>query len=278
MTSSTGSSCEDDRFRLTGAYTGVPHNFGNGGKSLLAPVLENEWRIADTTQAGYQNAIAAAGNNTSYAFLSALVQPGLDAAPANIDLKLQRNRGSLALDFTPGEGRFDVGVTYLHERRSGTRAANGTSFGFNNVIETPEPLRYITQDFGVNATYKGDWGSVRAGVNFNDFTNTFDSFIFDNPFRESPPAVSNPVFGRTSLPPDNKATTESVGGDLQDRLQDPSHRRPRLRTMAAERGRLHPLHDQHGDRDAERARPPPPSRCRPTGWTGRSTPPPSTVS
>ena len=73
---------EDDRFRLTGAYTGVPHNFGNGGKSLLSPVLENEWRIADTTQAGYQNAIIASGNNTSYSFLSALVQPGLDAAPA----------------------------------------------------------------------------------------------------------------------------------------------------------------------------------------------------
>jgi hypothetical protein len=205
---------EDDHFRLTGAYTGVPHNFGNGGRSLLAPVLENEWRIADTTQAGYQNAIAAAGNNTSYSFLSALVQPGLDAAPANIDLKLQRNRGSLALDYTPGEGRFDVGVTYFHERRSGTRAAQGTSFGFNNVIETPEPLRYITQDFGVNAAYNGDWGSVRAGVNFNDFTNTFDSFVFDNPFRVTP-AVSNPAFGRTSLPPNNKATTESAGATFK---------------------------------------------------------------
>jgi Putative outer membrane beta-barrel porin, MtrB/PioB len=205
---------EDDRFRLKGAYIGVPHNFGNGGKSLLAPVLENEWRVADTTQAGYQNAIIASGNNTSYSFLSALVQPGLNAAPADIDLKLQRNRGSLALDFTPGEGHLDFGVTYLHERRSGTRSANGTSFGFNNVIETPEPLRYITQDFGVNAAYRGDWGSARAGINFNDFRNTFDDFIFDNPFRITP-ATDNPVFGRTSLPPDNKATTESVGGTFK---------------------------------------------------------------
>jgi hypothetical protein len=205
---------ENDDLRLTGAYTGVPHNFGNGGKSLLSPVLQNEWRIADTTQAAYQQATIAAGNNTSYAFRSALVQPGLNAAPANIDLTLQRNRGSLALDYMPGEGPFDVGVTYFHERRSGTRAAQGTSFGFSNVIETPEPLLYITQDFGVNATYTGDWGSVRAGLNFNDFTNTFDSFIFDNPFRITP-AVDNPVFGRASLPPDNKATTESVGGTFK---------------------------------------------------------------
>ena len=204
----------NDRFRLTGTYLGIPHNFGNGGKSLLAPVLQNEWRIADTTQAAYQNAIAAAGNNTSYAFLSTLVQPGLNAAPANIDLRLQRDRGNVSLDFMPKDSDFTVGVTYLHERRSGSRAANGTSFGFNNVIETPEPLLYITQDFGVNAAYKGNWGSAHAGVRFNDFKNSFDSFIFDNPFRVTP-AVNNPVFGRTSLSPDNKATTESVGGTFK---------------------------------------------------------------
>ena len=54
----------------------------------------------------------------------------------------------------------------------------------------------------------------RAGVNFNDFKNTFDTFIFDNPFRITP-ATDNPVFGRTSLPPDNKAITESVGGTFK---------------------------------------------------------------
>src|SRR5262245_39823342 len=27
---------EDGSFRLRGAYTGIPHNFGNGGKSLLS--------------------------------------------------------------------------------------------------------------------------------------------------------------------------------------------------------------------------------------------------
>jgi hypothetical protein len=41
-----------------------------------------------------------------------------------------------------------VGVTYFHERRSGSRTANGTAFGFNNVVETPEPIRFITQTSG----------------------------------------------------------------------------------------------------------------------------------
>lgn len=203
-----------DRFRLIGTYVGVPHHFGNGGKSLLSPVAPNDWRIADTSQLFYQNAIVASGNNTSYSFLSQLVQPGLNAAPANVDLKLQRGRGAVSLDFMPKESAFAVGVTYLHEHRAGSRAAQGTSFGFSNVIETPEPLHYITRDFGAHAVYTGDWGSARAGVRFNDFRNSFDSFIFDNPFRIQP-AVSNPVFGRTSLPPDNKATTESVGGTFK---------------------------------------------------------------
>jgi hypothetical protein len=217
-----------DKWTLKGDYTGIPHNFGNGGKSLLSPVTENEWRMSDTTQGAYQGAIAATpGAQVTYAYLSHLVQPGLDAAPANIDLKLQRGRGNLSLDFLPKENNFNLGVTYLHERRSGTRAANGTSFGFGNVVETPEPLLYITQDVGVNAAYKGDWGSVRGAVKFNDFKNAFNTFIFDNPFRatdgtdasayQSPGSASKngPAFGETSLPPDNKATTETVGGTFK---------------------------------------------------------------
>jgi hypothetical protein len=89
----------------------------------------------------------------------------------------------LSLDFLPGERNLKLGVVYMHERRSGYRAANGTSFGFGNVVETPEPLRYITQDVGFTAAYSGSWGTAHAGLHFNDFKNAFDTFQFDNPFR-----------------------------------------------------------------------------------------------
>jgi len=210
--------------RFTASYFGIPHNFGNGGKSLLGPVTANQWRLSDTLQAGYQGAIAAAPSSAvTYTFLSNLVAPSLEAAPSNIDLKLQRGRTNLAFAVTPKDSNFEVGVAYFHERRSGNRAANGTSFGFGNVVETPEPLLYITQDFAVNGAYKADWGTLRATVRFNDFKNSFDSFTFDNPFRitdatdpsayQAPGSASKngPVFGQTSLPPDNKAVMESVG-------------------------------------------------------------------
>ena len=118
-------------------------------------------------------------------------------------------------------------MTYTHERRSGTRAANGTSFGFGNVVETPEPLRYITQDVGVNATFAGDWGSARAGLRFNDFKNSFDTFQFDNPFRVTdstdPNAYQAPStasrngasFARSALAPDNQAVTEAIGATFK---------------------------------------------------------------
>jgi hypothetical protein len=201
--------------RLTASYFGIPHHFGNGGKSILEPTAANDWRISDALQAAHQQAIAANPSQSgSYAFLANLVAPTLAASPANIDLKLQRGRTSLAFAVTPKDSDFEVGVTYFHERRSGTRAAQGTSFGFSNVIETPEPLLYITQDFGLDGAYKADWGTVRAAVRFNDFKNSFDTFTFDNPFRITD-AVDNPVFGRTSLPPDNKAMNESLGAALK---------------------------------------------------------------
>jgi Putative outer membrane beta-barrel porin, MtrB/PioB len=225
------------------SYVGIPHSFGNSGLSLLSPVGENEWRLSDTVQQAYQNAVVAVPSNGQIDYncqprfgftpsptcfsLLALVTPGLNAAPANIDLKLQRGRGNVDLNLMPKDSNLNLDVSYFHERRTGYRAANGTSFGFGNVVETPEPVRYITQDFGVNAALKGDWGVARAAVHFNDFQNKYDNFIFDNPFRVtdswdsgaySAPATSTrngASYGKTSLYPDNKTTTETAGATIK---------------------------------------------------------------
>ena len=93
----------NEKVVLKGDYTGIPHNFGNGGKSLLGPVTENEWRLSDTVQQAYQNAVVAVPSNGQIDYncqprfgftpsptcfsLTRLVTPGLDASPADIDLK-----------------------------------------------------------------------------------------------------------------------------------------------------------------------------------------------
>jgi len=224
---------QNDNFRIKGSYVGVPHNFGNSGKSLLRPTFESAYRLSDTLQQTFQDYLVLNPTKANYAGILALVTPTLDAAPSDIDLKLTRGRTNLSVAYAPKEASYDFGVTYFHERRSGTRAANGSSFGFSNVVETPEPVRYITQDFAVHGSVNGNWGVARAAIHFNDFkSGDLDGdglldFEWENPFRGTDstsgsaytaPSASTqdgPKTGRLALPPDNKAITTSVGATFK---------------------------------------------------------------
>lgn len=217
---------EGKSWKLQADYTGIPHAFGNDGKSILNIVEPNVWRISDTLQSTYQANLIANQPRINYAYLYNLVSPTLDPHPADIDVALQRGQTNLAFSLVPGGGNFNLGVTYFHEKRSGARTNNGTAFGFGNVIETWDPIRYVTQDFGVNASFKGGWGTFFAGFNYNDFTDKYDTFLFENPFRSTdsthPSAyqapgtasVDGPVYGLASTPPSNSAWTLKAGTTL----------------------------------------------------------------
>ena len=232
---------EGTNWKLKADYTGIPHAFGNGGKSILNIVEPNVWRISDTLQSYYQTQLIAARGRIDYNCqprpgftpaancfsLFALVSPTLDPHPSDIDIKLQRDRTNLALSFFPSDGKFDLDLTYFHERRSGARTNNGTAFGFGNVIETWDPIRYVSQDFGVNGTFRGDWGVAFAGFNYNDFSDKFSTFLWENPFRitdsthpsaylgPSNNTVDGPVYGLAPTPPSNKAWTLKGGTTLK---------------------------------------------------------------
>jgi MtrB/PioB family decaheme-associated outer membrane protein len=213
---------EGKNWKVNVDYTGIPHNFGNGGKSILrAQSDDTEWLLSDTLQESFQASVEGLPF-AGYPQLLSIVQPTLDETPADVDIKLQRNRLNVGFSLLPGEGNFDIGVTYFNERRSGARTNNGTSFGFFNVIETSEPVRYITQDFGLNATARQDWGVVFAGFHYNDFSNKFDTVAWDNPWRGSdstdPRAYLGPTLtpngpksGLAGLPPSNEAWTVNGG-------------------------------------------------------------------
>jgi MtrB/PioB family decaheme-associated outer membrane protein len=232
---------EGSNWKLQADYTGIPHAFGNGGKSILNIVEPNVWRISDTLQSYYQSQIVAARGRIDYNCqprpgytpaancfsLFDLVSPALDSHPGDIDVKLQRDRTNLALSFFPKDGKFDLDLTYFHERRSGARTNNGTSFGFGNVIETWDPIRYVTQDVGLNGVLRGDWGVAFAGFNYNDFADKFSTFLWENPFRITDstdgsaytgPAngsTNGPSYGLAPTPPSNKAWTVKGGTTLK---------------------------------------------------------------
>ena len=216
---------ENGTIRFEAKYTQIPHAFGNGGATLLTSVTETQWLLSDDLQNAFQRAIEALPSR-NYNTVYPIVAPSLAEGRSDINVALKRNRTSLSFAVTPQDSSFDVEVSYAHERRSGTRGNNGTAFGFNNVIETAEPVRYITQDFGVNASFDGKWGVGHVGVRFSDFADKFDTFLWDNPFRVTDSTSSNaylgpysttagPKQGLAALPPSNQAWNAFGGGTFK---------------------------------------------------------------
>ena len=79
---------EGKTWRFEGEYTGIPHNFGNSGKSPLNPTNstdQTEWRMSDTLQGAIQTEVEALPAR-NYDTILPIVQPTLDAQPSNIDL------------------------------------------------------------------------------------------------------------------------------------------------------------------------------------------------
>lgn len=219
----------NDTWRLEGSYVAIPHNFGFDGKTLLQNTTPGVWSISSTMQNAFQTALsnqfAVSRTSINFAYLNGLVSPSLNAVNP-VDLGLDRQRGNLVFRLTPDKP-LDIRISYFHEKRTGDRAASGTSFGFGNVVELPEALQYVTQDVGADAQYEGKWGVVRAGLHYNWFDNKITTFSFDNPFRftdvTDPSAYTAPGSGsvggaRTglmSLPPENSAFTGTVGTTLR---------------------------------------------------------------
>jgi MtrB/PioB family decaheme-associated outer membrane protein len=213
---------EPVRFKID--YNRIPHRFGNDAHTLLEETRTGVLEISDTLQRAHQTALeqqfAANRNAINFAFLSDLVAPSL-AAANTIDLALLRERGTAEVDINPGKP-LTVRLNYFREKRTGNRAA-GTSFGFGNVVESPEPIDYRTEEFGASAELDQGWGLVRGGVRYNTFKNPNNTLTFDNPFRVTDStdssaytapgsgSIGGPARGRVDLSADNEALTGMLG-------------------------------------------------------------------
>jgi len=229
-------------FGINVVYDQIPHRFGNDARTLLQQTSRGRFEISDTLQRSFQTSIeqqrAVSPASVNFTFLRNLVTPSL-AAANTIDIGLERKRGLLELSYGPGElwdwggsetpgagpslgSAYGVKVSYFQENRVGDRQA-GTSFGFGNVVETHEPIDYVTRDIGISAELPLRTAVVRAGISYNDFTNEIPALLFDNPFRvtdatdanayQSPSSSSilGSSRGQVALPPSNRAVTGTVG-------------------------------------------------------------------
>ncbi len=192
----------------------TPHRFSFDGKTLYVGREEGGvyyYTLSDQIQKDAQSAPNITETRKIISsFLTGAYPTGLE---------LIRNKGVLDLKFTPSVP-LTLRVNAQRETRNGTRPF-GASFGFNHVVEVPEPIDYITTNIDLNAEYSKKWGTVLAGFAFSNFENNLQTLVWDNPFRLTDnPAGSyingdSSALGRLALPPSNSANHIYLKGSLK---------------------------------------------------------------
>jgi hypothetical protein len=153
----------------------------------------------------------------TYPFYVNLLQPTIDSV-GYVDLYGERKTGNVGFDLP-----FGLSFTYLREVKDGHRGASaGDILGtVSPVIDVPEPMDELTQDFGFRWAYNFKIGNAYASFNRNIYNDRVDALVVDNPFRATDLAYSSasvpggPGQVRFSTAPDNEANRTAFGGQIK---------------------------------------------------------------
>ncbi len=209
-------------FGIAFDYNSIPHNMGNDGRTIHTETAQGIWSMSGTLRKALGDAVDAVPTTArTYPFYLALLTPTIDAAN-HVDISSLRQRGTVEADL----GRqlpFDLKFTYMREVKTGSRgAAAGDILGVvTAIVDVPEPLNEVTQDFGVRGVYAFKKGDVHASFNRNLFNSRIDALIVDNPFRATDLAYTSasvpggPAQARFSTMPDNEASRGAFGFRLK---------------------------------------------------------------
>lgn len=209
-------------FGLTFDYNSIPHSMGNDARTIHTEIAEGVWSMNPTLRQALGDAVdAVPAASRIYPFYLALLGPTL-ATVNSVDITSLRQRGNIEVNLSDSLP-FDLRLTYLREAKTGARGASaGDILGVASpVVDVPEPLNEITQDFGIRWTYAFKRGNAHASVNRNIYNDRVSALIIDNPFRATDfvytttAAPGGPAAARFSTSPDNEATRGAVGFQLK---------------------------------------------------------------
>ena len=207
-------------FGLSFAYDQTPHDMGNDGRTILTELSEGVWGMSDTIQSALGGAVDATPTaGRTVAFYDALLAPSF-ASAGRVDVSSARKRGTVAVDLGK-KLPFDLTLSYARELKTGYRgeAGGGVYSAVSSVVEVPDPLNDLTQEFGVRAAYNFERGNVHAAFVRSVYDNRAETLTVDNPFQGvDAPYVSTPApakgggsQARWINAPDNEAGTGSFG-------------------------------------------------------------------
>lgn len=201
----------------------IPHDMGNGGRTIFNESAPGVWTLPDNVQLSLQNALNAQVPTTTrnYDFYNAQLAP-LFASANLVDLSGARKTGSVELSL----GKrlpADVTLSYRNESKTGYRGLGAVNIRgtASPSTEVFSPLDEITHDFGLRAARSFKSGNVYASVNRNVYNNRAETMMIDYPWQavDAPTTAASgsiPAMGGTSrerfiMAPDNEATTSSAG-------------------------------------------------------------------
>lgn len=180
------------KFKIDFTYDKIPHRYSFEAQTLYTQdtspagpgVFDGRtfyYGISDQIQSSLQ-ALAPTNPPTTAEYTAARTAlSGYLAGVHSIPLGLQRNKGTLNLEYTPSVP-LTLSLDLSRETRKGTRAI-GASYGLNNAVEMPEPIDFVTSDVRAKVALNKSWGMVQAGYNVSLFDNANGAMIWDNAYR-----------------------------------------------------------------------------------------------
>lgn len=125
--------------------------------------------------------------------------------------KLETNRTVMDAGLTVralSNWRFDADVE--RQEKDGSKTSGGTLFYVNAGL-FPSPLKYTTDRFLTSVEYDNSWLQLRADYQASDFSNSYTSVTWDNPFTIG----LGDELSRTGLMPDNEYQQFSLSGAVR---------------------------------------------------------------
>jgi MtrB/PioB family decaheme-associated outer membrane protein len=198
------------KFKLQFRYDEIPHTYSDTTRTLYTEASPGVWSYPALIRSSLQAATAATLPN----IINTQVVPQSNFITPSIIRKAGTALFSYDLN-----SRWNLNGLFWRESQRGLRpiglimnsspSASATA-GFG--VELPEAINYFNNLVRFGAEYGKRTWAIQAAYIGSFFQNDTKQMVWDNPFRLTNEQITNPLSGRSSLYPDNKAQYLSFAG------------------------------------------------------------------
>lgn len=205
------------KFKIQFRYDEIPHIYSSTARTLFTQTAPGVWSFPAAIRAQLQ-ASSAANLPSLIAGTGANTALGVVTDFNFITPSILRRAGTALFSYDATQ-KLNVNGSFLRESERGTRPIGtimnsspsaSASSGFG--AELPEPINYFNNLLQIGADYGTRAWAVQANFIGSFFQNDTKSMTWDNPFRLTTEQITNPLTGRMTLYPDNRAYYASFAG------------------------------------------------------------------